>query len=199
MRSAPEKTGVRTWRARAGPRMQIAPEKVKIPDFAPTVAPAVPSRGQDTSGNKAPKYKLLLFNDNVNLREFVARVLVTSIPDYSQSDAYMVMQQAHKFGMAVVGIWEKGTCESYCAQLKSGGLSAPERASALPTRTLPLCSASLEAPPLLAPGVPPPASAPHPPQFRPSRRQMTTERAALVLCAWCMGSEGDIVRDVCEM
>ena len=57
-------------------------------------------------------------------REYVARVLVGSIPGMSQADAYLVMQKAHKQGMAVVGIWVFEVAEAYCDKLKSGGLIA---------------------------------------------------------------------------
>uniref|UniRef100_A0A7S3B7I0 Adaptor protein ClpS core domain-containing protein n=1 Tax=Haptolina ericina TaxID=156174 RepID=A0A7S3B7I0_9EUKA len=95
---------------------------VKIPDMAPLLAPTKP--GSDRDNEKAKKFKLLLFNDNVNRREYVARVLVGNIPDFSQTDAYRVMQKAHKSGMAVVGVWVFEVAEAYCDRLKSGGLIA---------------------------------------------------------------------------
>lgn len=147
--------------ARASPlRMQVeAP--VKIPDKVPNLAPSKPNA--DKANEKAKKYKVLLFNDNVNRcaygrpthpartrgalhdkrvithicsfleltgtcsllrrrREYVARVLVGSIPGMSQADAYVVMQKAHKQGMAVVGIWVYEMAEAYCDKLKAGGL-----------------------------------------------------------------------------
>ena len=55
-------------------------------------------------------------------REYVARVLVGSIPGMSQADAYLVMQKAHKQDMAVVGIWVYEMAEAYCDKLKAGGL-----------------------------------------------------------------------------
>lgn len=45
-----------------------------------------------------------------------------AIPELTQADAYVVMQKAHKSGMAVVGVWVFELAEAYCAQLKSGGL-----------------------------------------------------------------------------
>merc|ERR1719502_1562496 len=72
---------------------------VKIPDNVPQLAPTKPASDKDNE--KAKKYKVLLFNDNVNRREYVARVLCGSIPGMSQADAYLVMQKAHKQGMAV--------------------------------------------------------------------------------------------------
>lgn len=100
-----------------GPAMQVeAP--VRIPDKL--VAPADPKN--DKKGENSKKYKLLLFNDNVNRREYVARVLVQSVPGLTQADAYLVMQKAHKSGMAVVGVWVFELCEAYCDALKAGGL-----------------------------------------------------------------------------
>ena len=103
-------------------RMQVAEPPVKIPDKVPDLAPAQPKG--DKQNQKGKKYKLLLFNDNVNRREYVARILVQNIPEMQQADAYLVMQKAHKQGMAVVGIWVFEIAEAYCAGLKSGGLIA---------------------------------------------------------------------------
>ena len=137
--------------ARAIPavRMQVAEPPVKIPDKVPQFAPVEPKG--DKQDEKGKKYKLLLFNDNVNRcarpplkrvappprrrsrafaarlvrrREFVARVLVQTIPELTQADAYVVMQKAHKSGMAVVGVWVFEICEAYCEGLKKGGLIA---------------------------------------------------------------------------
>lgn len=82
-------------------------------------------------------------------REYVAKILKSSIPDYTDADAYVVMQKAHKDGMAVVGIWvfelaearavqcprprltaraatdaarRRDTAQAYCDLLKEGGL-----------------------------------------------------------------------------
>ena len=55
-------------------------------------------------------------------REYVARILVQNIPELQQADAYLVMQKAHKQGMAVVGVWVFEIAEAYCASLKAGGL-----------------------------------------------------------------------------
>lgn len=54
----------------------------------------------------------------------MAKVLVASIPDFSQADAYRVMQKAHQNGMAVVGVWVFEVAEAYCDKLKQGGLIA---------------------------------------------------------------------------
>ena len=91
--------------ARVG--MQVAEPPVKIPDFAP----ATPDSAKQTNPKGGKKYKLLLFNDNVNRREYVAKILVQSVPDVTSADAYQIMQQAHKSGLAVVGTWVLELCE----------------------------------------------------------------------------------------
>lgn len=97
-------------------RMQVsAPVK---PDIQ--LAPTEPKN--DAMSKKGKKHKLLLFNDNMNKREYVAKILKSSIPDYTDADAYVVMQKAHKDGMAVVGIWVFELAEAYCDLLKEGGL-----------------------------------------------------------------------------
>ena len=54
----------------------------------------------------------------------MARVLVQTVPELTQADAYLVMQKAHKQGMAVVGVWVFEVAEAYCDGLKTGGLIA---------------------------------------------------------------------------
>ena len=56
-------------------------------------------------------------------REYVAKVLTTSVPELTQADAYVIMQKAHKSGMAVVGVWVLEVCEAYCDLLRNGGLT----------------------------------------------------------------------------
>lgn len=48
----------------AAPGMQVAEPPVKVPEKVPELAPTQP-KGEPKSG-KGKKYKLLLFNDNVN-------------------------------------------------------------------------------------------------------------------------------------
>jgi len=118
--SARDVVRVQPWSRRPAVSMMVVEAPVKIPDMAPVLAPSKPS--MDNANQKGKKFKLLLFNDNVNKREYVARVLVGGIPDYSQADAYQVMQKAHQHGMAVVGVWVFELAEAYCDKLKMGGL-----------------------------------------------------------------------------
>jgi ATP-dependent Clp protease adaptor protein ClpS len=76
------------------------------------LAPQQPSSDQQNARGK--KFKLLLFNDSVNKREFVARVLTGTIPEMTEATAYTVMQKAHTAGFAVCGIWTFELAEAYC-------------------------------------------------------------------------------------
>lgn len=76
---------------------------------------------QNTDTDKG--FNLLIFNDPVNTREYVANCL-TSICDLSDDKAYEVMMTAHKNGFAVVGQYKKETCDNYCERLQTAGILA---------------------------------------------------------------------------
>lgn len=86
------------------------------------LAPAKPDSDQQNARGK--KFKVLLFNDSVNKREFVARVLTGTIPEMTEATAYTVMQKAHMNGFAVCGVWIFELAEAYCDGLTSQGLTA---------------------------------------------------------------------------
>jgi ATP-dependent Clp protease adapter protein ClpS len=94
----------------------IAPDRVQVPDVF--IAPKTFQKSAN-----APKYRVLLFNDNANLREFVARAIVTNCP-LDSGDAYHVMQGAHKNGFSLVGIFVQEVAEACSEGLKSAGLSS---------------------------------------------------------------------------
>jgi ATP-dependent Clp protease adapter protein ClpS len=103
------------------PLMQVvAPTKevIKVPDTF--VAPAGKTAGKAAN---APKYRVLLFNDNANLREFVARAIVTSCP-LDSGDAYHVMQGAHKNGFSLVGIFAQEVAEACHEGLQTKGIKS---------------------------------------------------------------------------
>mmetsp|Transcript_23216 Transcript_23216/g.59689 ORF Transcript_23216/g.59689 Transcript_23216/m.59689 type:complete len:151 (-) Transcript_23216:193-645(-) len=76
----------------------------------------------DEMNARGKKYKVLLFNDSVNKREYVARALVSTIPEMTEATAYTVMQKAHTHGFAVCGVWVYELAEAYCDGLKGQGL-----------------------------------------------------------------------------
>jgi len=69
------------------------------------------------------KHQLLLFDDPVNTREYVSKILCTKV-DLSETDAYSVMMTAHQNGLAVVGTYLLEQAESYCEAMKQNGLNA---------------------------------------------------------------------------
>jgi ATP-dependent Clp protease adapter protein ClpS len=71
----------------------------------------------------SPKYRVLLFNDNANLREFVARAIVMSCP-LDSGEAYHVMQGAHKNGFSLVGIFAQEVAENCHEGLRTKGLKS---------------------------------------------------------------------------
>ena len=68
-------------------------------------------------------FQVVLFNDEMNTREYVARVLVV-VCNLSEGDAYGIMEKAHRDGYAVVGVWGAEVAEMYTEMLKAKGLQA---------------------------------------------------------------------------
>lgn len=72
---------------------------------------------------RAKEYSLLLFNDPLNKREFVARCLML-ICLLEERPAYETMMKAHEECVAVVGSYNFDTAEDYCTRLRAQGISS---------------------------------------------------------------------------
>ncbi|KGF72750.1 Clp protease ClpS [Neosynechococcus sphagnicola sy1] len=72
----------------------------------------------------APRYRVLLHNDDYNSMEYVVQVLITTIPNLSEPQAVNIMMEAHTNGLAVVIICAQEHAEFYCETLRSHGLSS---------------------------------------------------------------------------
>ena len=70
------------------------------------------------------KYRVLLFNDENNTREYVIEVLMKYIPGMSAEMAKEITARAHNTGMAIVGIWMYELAEGYSDILRSNGLKS---------------------------------------------------------------------------
>lgn len=70
------------------------------------------------------KFKVLIFNDEANSKDYVTRVLLKVIPGLSPEQARSIMEKAHRDGMAVVGIWIFEISEGYCDMLRNNGLKS---------------------------------------------------------------------------
>ncbi|CAM9936838.1 unnamed protein product [Discosporangium mesarthrocarpum] len=86
--------------------------------------PKVEGKNQNQSSSRPEdKFKVLLFNDNGNTREYVSRSLV-QVVGMPEDQAFSIMQQAHENGMATVGVWHQEMADAYSTSLKSRGLVA---------------------------------------------------------------------------
>jgi ATP-dependent Clp protease adaptor protein ClpS len=72
----------------------------------------------------APRYRVLLHNDDHNPMEYVVMVLIQTVPALSQPQAVSIMMEAHANGMALVITCAFEPAEFYCETLQSHGLSS---------------------------------------------------------------------------
>ena len=77
-----------------------------------------------TSRKLAPRYRVLLHNDNYNSMEYVVQVLMTTVPSLTQPQAVSIMMEAHTNGLALVITCAQEHAEFYCETLKNHGLSS---------------------------------------------------------------------------
>ncbi len=79
---------------------------------------------QETVQKHAPRYRVLLHNDDVNSMEYVVQTLLQTVPSLSQPQAVDIMMEAHNSGIALVITCEQEHAEFYSEMLKSHGLSS---------------------------------------------------------------------------
>ncbi len=72
----------------------------------------------------APRYRVLLHNDDFNSMEYVVEVLTKTIPNLTQPQAVSIMMEAHTNGKALVITCALEHAEFYCETLKMHGLSS---------------------------------------------------------------------------
>ncbi|MEA5576869.1 ATP-dependent Clp protease adapter ClpS [Anabaena sp. UHCC 0451] len=77
-----------------------------------------------TTRKLAPRYRVLLHNDDYNSMEYVVQVLMTTVPSITQPQAVSIMMEAHSNGLALVIACALEPAEFYCETLKSHGLSS---------------------------------------------------------------------------
>lgn len=79
---------------------------------------------RSTSRQLAPKYRVLLHNDDFNSMEHVVQVLLQTVPSLTQPQAVSVMMEAHTNGIALVIACAFEHAEFYCEALKMQGLTS---------------------------------------------------------------------------
>lgn len=79
---------------------------------------------RSTSRKLAPRYRVLLHNDEFNSMEYVVQVLLTTVPNLTQPQAVSIMMEAHTNGIALVITCAHEHAEFYCETLKNHGLTS---------------------------------------------------------------------------
>ncbi|MEM9272525.1 MAG: ATP-dependent Clp protease adapter ClpS [Cyanobacteria bacterium P01_F01_bin.143] len=72
----------------------------------------------------APRYKVLLHNDDFNSMEHVVQTLITTVGGITQPQAVSIMMEAHTNGIALVITCALEHAEFYCETLRSHGLTS---------------------------------------------------------------------------
>jgi len=72
----------------------------------------------------APRYRVLLHNDDYNGMDYVVMALIQTVPSLSQPQAIDIMMSAHHDGTALVITVAMEPAEFYSEMLKSHGLSS---------------------------------------------------------------------------
>ncbi|HCF28469.1 MAG TPA: ATP-dependent Clp protease adapter ClpS [Cyanobacteria bacterium UBA11049] len=79
---------------------------------------------RSTTRKLAPRYRVLLHNDDFNSMEYVVQVLMQTVPSITQPQAISIMMEAHTNGMALVIACAQEHAEFYCETLQNHGLTS---------------------------------------------------------------------------
>ena len=77
---------------------------------------------RSTSRQLAPRYRVLLHNDDYNSMGYVVQVLMTTVTSITQPQAVSIMMEAHHNGLALVISCAQEHAEFYCETLTNHGL-----------------------------------------------------------------------------
>lgn len=72
----------------------------------------------------APRYRVLLHNDDFNSMEYVVEVLMKTVTSLTMPQAVSIMMEAHSNGIALVITCAQEHAEFYSETLKSHGLTS---------------------------------------------------------------------------
>lgn len=82
------------------------------------------SQQSKTTRKPAPRYRVLLHNDDFNSMEYVVQTLLQTVPSLTQPQAVSIMMEAHNSGIALVITCALEHAEFYCETLKNHGLTS---------------------------------------------------------------------------
>ena len=83
-----------------------------------------PSSSTSTVRKPAPRYRVLLHNDDFNSMEYVVQTLMQTVPSITQPQAVDIMMEAHSNGTALVITCALEPAEFYSERLKNHGLTS---------------------------------------------------------------------------
>ena len=72
----------------------------------------------------APRYRVLLHNDDFNSMEYVVQALMKTVAGMTQPQAVDIMMEAHTNGIALVITCILEHAEFYCETLRNQGLTS---------------------------------------------------------------------------
>lgn len=78
----------------------------------------------DSKKKHAPRYKVLLHNDDFNSMEYVVGTLMQTVAGMSQTQAVAIMMETHNTGVGLVITCALEHAEFYCETLKNHGLTS---------------------------------------------------------------------------
>jgi ATP-dependent Clp protease adaptor protein ClpS len=84
----------------------------------------IEKRSTSTIRKPAPRYRVLLHNDDFNTMEYVVQTLIQTIAGMTQPQAVNIMMEAHTNGTALVITCTLEHAEFYCETLNSHGLTS---------------------------------------------------------------------------
>ena len=84
----------------------------------------IEQRSTSTVRKPAPRYKVLLHNDDFNSMEHVVQSLMKTVSSLTMPQAVSIMMEAHSNGIALVITCAQEHAEFYCEGLKNYGLTS---------------------------------------------------------------------------
>ncbi|MGB3403076.1 MAG: ATP-dependent Clp protease adapter ClpS [Microcoleaceae cyanobacterium] len=79
---------------------------------------------RSTTRKLAPRYRVLLHNDDFNGMEYVVQTLMSTVPSLTQPQAVSIMMETHQSGIGLVITCAQEHAEFYCETLKNHGLTS---------------------------------------------------------------------------
>ena len=81
-------------------------------------------RSTSTVRKHAPRYKVLLHNDDFNSMEYVVETLMKTVSGMTQPQAVNIMMETHNSGVGLVITCALDHAEFYCETLRNHGLTS---------------------------------------------------------------------------